>query len=99
MLNNPEFFSDMFSKFAGSMQEMEEKQKNTIYKAQSGGGLVKISINGKGEVIDLNIDKSLLDDVDSLQILLMSAINEVYKNMEKNKINAALEMVNGLSSK
>jgi len=39
--------------------------------------MIELSINGNSEVIDLQIDDSLLEDKDSLQILLISAMNDV----------------------
>ncbi len=39
--------------------------------------MVKVSANGMGEIIDITIDDSLLEDRESLQILLISAINDL----------------------
>lgn len=94
---NPDDLNKMLSQFQDSFKNIEEKQANTIFSATSGGGLVKASINGNGEVVDLNIDKSLLDDVESLQILIIGAINEAYKNVEANKKNTAMELFGDIS--
>lgn len=94
---NPDDLNKMLSQFQDNFKSIEEKQANTIFSATSGGGLVKASINGNGEVVDLNIDKSLLDDVESLQILIIGAINEAYKNVEANKKNAAMELFGDIS--
>lgn len=93
---NPNDLNKMINQFQDNFKHIEEKQANTIFSATSGGGLVKASINGKGEVVDLNIDKSLLDDVESLQILIMGAINEAYKNVEANKKSTAMEILGGM---
>ena len=81
---NPNDLNKMISQFQDTFKNMEEKQANTIFSATSGGGLVKASVNGKGELVDLIIDKSLLDDVESLQILIIGAINEAYKILDEN---------------
>lgn len=94
---NPDDLNKMLSQFQDNFKNIEEKQANTIFSATSGGGLVKASINGNGEVVDLNIDKSLLDDVESLQILIIGAINEAYKNVEANKKNTAMELFGDIS--
>ena len=47
--------------------------------------MVEISINGNSEVVDLKIDDSLLEDKDSLQILLISCMNDIIKQSEENK--------------
>ena len=74
-------------------KELEEKNESIELTAKSGGGLVKVTANGKGEVIDLEIDDSLLDDKESLQILLISALNDVIKMVEDSKKSAALSML------
>ncbi len=92
-----------FSKM-GEMLEMAQKQAKKMeedadtkeFTAKSGGGLVQVSLNGHGEVIDLNIDDSLLEDKESLQILLISAINDGFKMVEDNKKFAASQMLGSL---
>ncbi len=88
------------AKTLGSLQEKlkeaQEENKNLTFNAKSGGGLVSISANGEGEVIDINIDDSLLEDKESLQILLMSAFNDVSKSIEANRKNMAMGMLGNL---
>ena len=85
----------------GQVQEMAHKAKeegeDKIFTSKSGGGMVEISINGNSEVIDLKIDDSLLEDKDSLQILLMSAMNDVIKQADENKKMMAMNMMGGLN--
>ncbi len=76
-------------------KELEEKSASIELTAKSGGGLVKVTANGKGEVIDIEIDDSLLEDKEALQILLISAINDVMKMVEDNKKSAAMNMFGG----
>jgi len=86
----------------GQVQEMADKAKednaSKIFTSKSGGGMVQISINGNSEVVDLQIDDSLLDDKDSLQILLISAMNDVIKQADENKKMLAMNMMGGLGS-
>jgi len=85
----------------GQFQEMAEKSKeknaDIIFTSKSGGGMVEISINGNSEVIDLKIDDSLLEDKDSLQILLISAMNDVIKQSDDNKKMMAMNMMGGMN--
>lgn len=85
----------------GQVQEMAEKAKednaSKIFTAKAGGGMVEISINGNSEVIDLKIDDSLLDDKDSLQILLISCMNDVIKQSDENKKMMAMNMMGGMN--
>lgn len=95
---NPNDFLNILNNLKDDIKGLEEKQENEVFNAKSGGGLVNVSVNGKGEVVDLTIDKTLLDDVDSLQILIMSAINEAYKNMDTSRKNSAMGLFNDLST-
>ena len=77
------------------LQNVQNANKDITLNAKSGGGLVSISANGEGEIIDISIDDSLLEDKESLQILLMSAINDVLKSVEANRKNMAIQMLGG----
>lgn len=78
-------------------KEIQEQAKNVQFTAKAGGGLVELTSNGAGEVIDLTIDDSLMDDRESLQILLISAMNEVNKMAEDNKKSQAMGMMGGMN--
>lgn len=86
--------TELLNSFQEKAKELEEQSKNKIYTSKSGGGLVSVSINGNGEIIDLNLDDSLLSDKESLQILLMSALNDAYHNISDQKKNDALGVLN-----
>lgn len=77
------------------LQNAQNANKDIILNAKSGGGLVSVSANGEGEIIDISIDDSLLEDKESLQILLMSAMNDVLKSVEANRKNMAIQMLGG----
>jgi len=87
----------MLNDIQAKAKEIEEKSKSTILTAKAGGGMVKVSANGTGEIVDITIDDSLLEDKESLQILLISAINDVYKMVEDNKKSQAFGMLGGLN--
>ncbi|MFT5836123.1 MAG: DNA-binding YbaB/EbfC family protein [Sulfurimonas sp.] len=79
---------------AGKLQsELESK----IFNVKCGGGLIEVIMNGKGEVIDINIDDSLLNDKDSLQILLIGALNDANKMVEANRQSSAMGMLGGMN--
>jgi len=86
----------MLSEVQKKTQEMQSRSAAKIYEAKSGGGMVNVKANGKGEVIDIDIDDSLMDDKDSLQILLISAVNEVLKAIDDGKKEVAMSMLGGL---
>lgn len=92
-----------FSKMTELLAQVQEKAKsieseleNREFTAKSGAGLVKVSANGKGEIIDVSIDDSLLEDKESLQILLISAVNDVLAMVVQNKNSLASDVLGNL---
>ncbi len=87
----------MMEQMQEKAKEIQEQAKNIQFTAKAGGGLIELTANGAGEVIDLTIDDSLLEDKESLQILLISAMNEVNKMIEDNKKSQAMGMMGGMN--
>ena len=85
--------NEMMQKLQENMQETDNK----TFSVKSGGGLVEATVNGKFEVIDLKIDDSLLEDKESLQILIMSAVNDAIKMAVDDKKQQAMNMFGGLN--
>ncbi|MDA7816928.1 YbaB/EbfC family nucleoid-associated protein [Sulfurimonas sp.] len=90
------------SKMLEGMQEnaakLQADLESKTFSAKSGGGMVEVSLNGKGEVIDINIDDSLMEDKDSLQILLIGAFNDASKMVQQNQQNSAMNMLGGFGA-
>lgn len=63
-------------------QEIYEKLKNKLSDGSSGGGMVKVKINGNFELKFLEIDNSLfiMKDKNFLQDMIVAAINDGIKN-------------------
>lgn len=76
--------------------ELEEKEYSTM----ASGGAVKVTINGKLEVKNIELDPDIVnkDDIEMLSDLLIVAVNEAIRNAfnEKNekmeKLSAGLGM-------
>jgi len=96
MFGNMGDMSKMLEGMQENADKMQSELESKIFNVKSGGGMVEVSMNGKGEVIDLNIDDSLLDDKDSLQILLIGAINDANKMVKDNMQNSAMGMLGGM---
>jgi DNA-binding YbaB/EbfC family protein len=88
------------SKMLGGMQEnaakLQAELESKTFRVKSGGGVIELSVNGKGEVIDLTIDDSLMNDKDSLQILLIGAMNDANKMVQQNQQNSAMGMLGSM---
>jgi len=95
-------FSNMgdMSKMLEGMQEnaskLQAELESKTFNVKAGGGLIEISMNGKGEVIDLIIDDVALTDKDMLQILLIGAMNDANKMVQQNQQSSAMGMLGGL---
>jgi len=87
----------MMEELQSKAKEMEEQQKLVTMTAKAGGGMIEVTANGSGEIIDITIDNSVLDDKESLQILLISAMNDVLKMVEENKKSQAMGMMGGMN--
>ncbi len=90
--------SAMLEEAQKKAKEIQEENKNKTFTAKSGGGLVSVSANGDGEIIDVTIDDSLFSDKDAMQILLISATNDCLKMVEDNRKLIASQMFGGLGS-
>ena len=69
-------------------RQMEEQQKALEEKefvSTIGGGAVKLVMNGKREIISLELDPDAVDpeDVEMLQDMIMAAVNEALRKVEE----------------
>ncbi|RLA60347.1 MAG: YbaB/EbfC family nucleoid-associated protein [Epsilonproteobacteria bacterium] len=87
----------MMEQMQEKAKEIQEQSKSVQFTAKAGGGLVELRANGAGEILDLNIDDTLLEDKGYLQILLISAMNEVSRMIEDNKKSQAMGMMGGMN--
>jgi hypothetical protein len=90
--------SKMMEGFEANAQKLKDELASKTFSVKSGGGMIELTLNGNGEVIDLNIDDELLNDKESLQILLIGAINDANKMVQQNQQQSALGMLGGLGS-
>ena len=87
----------MMEQMQEKVSEMQAQSRQVQVTAKGGGGMIKVTANGIGEVIDITIDDTLLSDKESLQILLISTINDVLKMVEDNKRSQAMSMFGGMN--
>ncbi len=89
------------SKILEGMQEnaakLQSELESKTYSVKAGGGIIELSMNGKGEVIDLIIDDIALTDKDMLQILLIGAMNDANKMVMQNQQQSAMGMLGGMN--
>lgn len=79
---------DMLRQVQKMQQEMEAKQAEleaAEYDIAAGGGVCKIKINGKKEVLSIELDSMIVDpdDIETLQDILVAGVNEAIKRVEE----------------
>jgi hypothetical protein len=87
----------MLEGMQANADKLKEDLASKSFSVKTGGGMVELSVNGNGEVIDLSIDDDLLKDKDSLQILLIGAINDANKMVQQNQQQSAMSMLGGIN--
>jgi len=97
MFSNMGDMGKMFEGMQENASKLQSELESKTFSVKSGGGMVEVSINGKGEVVDLMIDDELLSDKESLQILLIGAINDANKMVQENQKNSAMNMLGGMN--
>jgi len=88
-------------KKAQQMQEDMKKAQEEIAKAEvtgeAGAGLVKITMNGRHDVRNVDIDSSLMsEDKDVLEDLIAAAINDAVRRIEANQKDKMSGMMSGM---
>ncbi len=69
-------------KMQEDMQKAQEEIANMEIEGQSGGGLVKVTMNGQHELRRVSIDDSLVgDDKDMLEDLVAAAVNDASQRL------------------
>jgi DNA-binding YbaB/EbfC family protein len=78
------------------MAEMQGKMELLEVSGASGGGMVQVTLNGKGELKKLKIDPSIVDptDVEVLEDLITAAFNDAKSKVE-NTMQAEMQKVTG----
>ena len=67
------------------LQEAQQEIAHTEVEGQAGGGLVKVRLNGHGQVLAVEIDPKVVDpsDVETLQDLVVGALADAAETMRE----------------
>ena len=86
-------------KMQQEMLRMQEEMENKTYCAAAGGGMVKAEVNGKHEVVSLEINPEAVDpdDVEMLQDMVIAAINEAMRTADVDSANNMSKLTGGLN--
>src|ERR1700754_3948276 len=82
----------------GKMEAMQAELAELVVEGRAGGGMVTVSLSGKGEMKGLKIDPSLFrdDDVEVLEDLIVAAHNDAKAKSEAETQKRMAEVTAGL---
>jgi DNA-binding YbaB/EbfC family protein len=85
-------------KLQSRMAEMQQRLALTEMEGQSGGGVVIVTLNGKGEMRRIKIDKSLADpeEMEILEDLVVAATNDAKAKIEAHLQDEMGKLTGGL---
>ena len=87
MGGGPQNMNAMIRQAQKMQEDMEALQADLDareYDISAGGGVVGIKINGKKEILSINIEPEIVDpdDIETLSDILVAAVNEAIKRVE-----------------
>lgn len=85
-------------KMQADMQKAQDELKNKTVTEESGGGMVKCTVNGQKEVLSLDIDKEIINDGDKemLEDLVVAAVNKALESAGKMAENDLAGITKGM---
>ena len=86
-------------KLQQQMMQMQEEQEKMTHTATSGGGMVAATVNGKHELVNLEIKPDAVDpdDVEMLQDMVIAAVNEAMRAADSYAANNMSKLTGGLN--
>ena len=92
---------EMLKKLQQMQEDMQTRQAELDaceYDTSSGGGAVKVKINGKREILRITIDPSAIDpsDAEMLEDLVTAAVNEAIRTVDKAQESGMESLTGGL---
>jgi DNA-binding YbaB/EbfC family protein len=78
-----------------TMKQQQEEQGKQIFAVSVGGEMIKMTFNGKQEAKSIEIDPEVVDvdDIETLQDLILSAVNEGLRQSQQNMQNSLGEQI------
>ena len=81
------------------MAEVQEELKNMEFEASSGGGAVKVKVNGDQEILEIKLNNEMIDadDLDMVEDMVMVAINDALKQSKDESKNKMADLTGGMN--
>ena len=86
-------------KMQQDMLKMQEEMESKTFDATAGGGMVKATVNGRHELLALEIDPEAVDpeDVEMLQDMVIAAVNEAVRKADAENSANMSKLTGGLN--
>jgi len=83
----------------GRMQQMQEELAQKQVTSTVGGGMVSVTVNGRHQLLDITIDREVVnpDDVAMLQDLVAAAVNEAMAKAQEMMQQEMRKVTGGLN--
>ena len=87
-------------KMQEQMAEKQEELNEREYEVRAGGGAVTVKIKGTKEILDISIQPDIIDpdDAETLQDILVAAVNEAIKKVEATNEAEMGKIAGGMNS-
>ncbi len=85
-------------KMQEDMAVLQEDLDSREYEIKAGGGVVTVKINGKKEILGIDIQPEIVDpdDIETLSDILVAAVNEAIKRVETVNQNEMGKITQGM---
>ncbi|MCI6738950.1 MAG: YbaB/EbfC family nucleoid-associated protein [Intestinibacter sp.] len=86
-------------KMQDNMQKMQQELEAKEFEVSVGGGAVTVKVNGKKELLDINMKPEVVDpdDIEMLQDLVISAVNEALRKVDEAQSSQMSKMAGGMN--
>ena len=86
-------------KLQQQMMQMQQEQEAKTFTAKAGGGMVSATVNGKHELVGLEINPEAVDpdDVEMLQDMVLAAVNEAMRAADNEAANNMSRLTGGMN--
>ncbi len=97
----PKGFGNLMKQMQKVQKKIEEIQKELEEKrveGSSGGGMVTVVANGKQEILEIKIDREVVnpDDVEMLEDLIVAAVNQAREKAQQLQMEDMAKLTGGL---
>lgn len=85
-------------KLQAKLAKAQEELNNMVVEASSGGGAVKVTVNGQQKILSVKISPEAVsaDDVAMLEDLILTAVNEALGKVQEAAAKQLGELTGGL---